>query len=146
MSLDATSLQSALEAFFAAPPATAPACAERWASILGDYAGAVVPTSTTAESAATALESSLATAFASAAAAPGFDAALTAFAAALGVGMAPLYTGAPPPAPLGVAALLVAPAASHAAAAASFAGLIDAWFRTGSATLVAPPNTLVFWS
>ena len=33
-----------------------------------------------------------------------------------------------------------------AAAAAAFAALIDAWFRTGTGVLVAPPNTVVPWS
>jgi hypothetical protein len=60
--------------------------------------------------------------------------------------MLPAFAGVPPAAPLGVASLLGVTQPTHAAAAAAFAALIDAWFRTGTATLVAPPNTLVPWS
>jgi hypothetical protein len=71
------------------------------------------------------------------------DAAFAAFAATVGLGMAPAFVAVPPAAPLGVAVLLTAPQPTHAAAAALFATTIDSWFRTGSATLVAPPFTVV---
>lgn len=146
MPLDPTALQSALEALFSEPPPTAAECASAWAAAARDHALGVVPPSTAVASAATALEGALASAFESPDAIAPFDAAFASFAAAVGVGMAPAFAAVPPPAPLNVASLLGAPAASHAAAAAAFAALIDAWMKTGTATLVAPPNTLVTWT
>lgn len=150
MPLALPALQSALETLFAEPPATAPECADAWSAALVDHAAGIVPASTTVPAAADALATALAAAFATPdpapAAAAAFDAALTAFAAQVGVGMAPAFAATPPVAPLGVATLLAAPSPTHAAAAAAFAALIDAWLRTGSATLVAPPFTVVPWS
>jgi hypothetical protein len=146
MPLDPTALQSALETLFSDPPPTAADCASAWASAARDHAVSVVPSSTSVATASTALEGALASAFAAPDAVAPFDAAFASFAAAVGVGMAPAFAAVPPPAPLNVASLLAAPAATHAAAAASFAALIDAWMRTGTATLVAPPNTLVNWT
>jgi hypothetical protein len=51
-----------------------------------------------------------------------------------------------PTAPLGIVASLSGPQETHADAAAVFAALIDAWLKTGTASLVAPPNTVVPWS
>lgn len=146
MSLDPTALQDALLSLFSEPPPTAPECAAAWADAARAHAAGVVPPSTTVESAATTLEGLLASAFATPAAAALVDAAFSAFALTLGLGMAPLYTATPPPAPLGVATLLAASQPTHAAAAAAFASLVDTWIRTGTATLVAPPNTVVPWT
>lgn len=147
MPLDAVTLQSDLEALFAAPPPTAAACAGLWAAAMSAYAAGVVPPSLTVAAAASALSSSLAGAFASPAAAPAlFDAAFAAFAGAVGAGMAPAFTATPPPAPLNVGALLALEQPTHGAAAAAFATLIDEWFHTGAATLVAPPFTVVPWT
>jgi hypothetical protein len=146
MPLAPTLLQSALEAFFADAPPSDGACADAWAAALLDYAAGVVPASAAVGSAADTLAAALAAAFATPAAAPAVDAAFTAFAASVGVGMAPAYVATPPPAPLGIAGLLAAPAPDHAAAAAAFTTLIDTWFRTGIATLAAPPNTVVPWT
>jgi len=87
----------------------------------------------------------LQTAFEGADAVAGFDAAFTAFAATVATGMLPAFTGTPPTAPLGVSTLLLAPQPTHAAAAATFASLIDTWMKTGSATSV-PPGTVLTWS
>lgn len=146
MPVDAVTLQSELEGLFTKPPPTADACAGLWAAALLDYAADVVPASTTVPAAAEALAGALTTAFASADAAPGVDAAFAAFAASVGAGMAPAFAATPPAAPLGIAELLVGSQPTHAAAAAAFAALIDEWFRTGSAQLVAPPFTVVPWS
>lgn len=146
MPLNPAGLQGDLEAFFAAPPATRAACAQAWADAVEAYASGLVPPSTTVASAAATLASSLESAFAAPAAAPLFDAAFTAFGATVAGGQAPTFTGVPPPAPLGIASLLASPQATHAAAAAAFATLIDTWAKTGSAVLVAPPNTVVPWS
>lgn len=146
MPLAPPALQSALESLFAEPPPGAPACADAWAAALLDYAAGVVPPSTTVGVAADALAAALAAAFATPAAVPAVDAAFAAYAAQVGLGMAPAYVAVPPPVPLGIVSLLAAPSPSHAAAAAAFATLIDTWFRTGTATLVAPPFTVVPWS
>jgi hypothetical protein len=146
MPLDAVTLQNELEALFEAPPPTSGACAGLWAAAMLDYAAAVVPASTTVSVAAQTLATALASAFASPTAPADFDLAFAAFAASVGLGMAPAFTGAPPAAPLGIGTLLVGSQPTHAVAAAAFAALIDEWFRTGSATLVAPPFTVVNWS
>jgi hypothetical protein len=143
MPLDPVTLQSELETLFAEPPPGAAACADAWACAMLDYAAAVVPPSATVGAAADALALALEAACATPAAAPPVDAAFAAFAVTVGGGMAPAYAATPPPAPLGIAALLAAPVPTHAAAATLFAGLIDTWFRTGSATLVAPPFTVL---
>lgn len=146
MPLDPASLQSSLESLFAEPPLLVAECADAWGNALQGYAAGVVPPSATVAAAASTLKAALAGAFAAPVAAPPFDAAFAAFAAAVGGGMAPAYAAIPPPAPLGIATLLSGPAPSAAAAAAAFASLIDTWFHTGSATLVAPPFTVVPWS
>lgn len=146
MPLNPAALQSALETLFADPPLAGADCAQAWADAAGDYAAAIVPPSTTVASGVPSLASSLESAFASPSAAAGFDAAFAAFAVTIAGGMAPTFTGVPPPAPLNVASLLAGSQPTHAAAAAAFASLLDAWFRTGTAVLVAPPNTVVPWS
>lgn len=146
MPLNPTGLQSDLEALFAEPPTTRAACAQAWADAVQAYASGLVPPSAAVASAAATLASSLESAFAAPAAAAPFDAAFTSFAATVAGGQAPTFTGVPPPAPLGIAALLAVEQATHAAAAAAFASLIDTWAKTGTAVLVAPPNTVVPWT
>jgi hypothetical protein len=146
MPLNPSALQSSLESLFASPPATRALCAQAWADAIQGYAAAVVPASTTVTAACAALATALESAFALPSAAAAFDAAFAALAVTVAGGMLPAFTGAPPPSPLGIAALLAGTQATHAAAAAAFASLVDTWFRTGSAVLVAPPNTLVPWS
>jgi hypothetical protein len=140
-------LQSALEALFAEPPLLVAECAEAWAQAMADYAAGVVPVSTTVSAAATSLSTALAGAFAKPVAAPDVDAAFGVFSASVAAGMLPLFTGAPPPAPLGIATLLAASQPTHAAAAAAFATHIHQWMVTGSAVLVLTPFTAVpAWS
>jgi hypothetical protein len=146
MPLNPASLQSALASLFASPPASRSACAQAWADAIQGYAAAIVPPSTTVAAGAPALKSALEAAFASPSAAPGFDAAFSSFGATVAGGMLPTFTGVPPPAPLNIAAQLASTQPTHAVAAAAFAALIDAWFRTGTGVLVAPPNTVVPWS
>lgn len=146
MPLNLASLQSSLESLFANPPGTRAACAQAWADAINGYAAGIVPASTTVAAAIPALASSLESAFAAPSAASGFDAAFATCAATVAVGMLPAFTGTPPAAPLNIAAQLSQLQPTHAAAAAAFAALIDAWFRTGFGTLVAPPNTVVPWS
>jgi hypothetical protein len=146
MSLDSAALQDALLSLFSAPPATALECAAAWADAMRAHATGIVPPSTTVDAACSTLEGALAAAFATPAAAALVDAAFAAFALALGLGMAPLYTATPPPAILGIGTLLATSQPTHDAAATAFGALIDAWLRTGTATLVAPPNTVVPWT
>lgn len=146
MPLNLASLQSSLGSLFAAPPPSAAACAQAWADAIQGYAAGIVPPSTTVAAGVAALKSALQSAFGSPSAAPGFDAAFTSYAATVAGGMLPTFTGVPPPAPLNIAAQLATTQPTHAAAAAAFAALIDAWFRTGTGVLVAPPNTVVPWS
>ena len=146
MPLVLAALQSDLEALFAAPPATIAQCAQAWADATSSYASAIVPPSTTVAAAGATLSTALAAAFALPSAAAAMDAAFLAFATAVGLGMAG-YTPVPPPAPLGVAAQIAGPKpTTHAAAATAFATLIDTWMRTGTATLIAPPFTVLPWS
>ena len=147
MPLNPSSLQSSLQSLFASPPGTRAACGQAWADAVKGYAASIVPASTTVNAAASTLASSLASAFAAPSAASGFDAAFAAFATTVGTGMAAAgFTGTHPASPLNVASLLSSTRPTHAAAAAAFSSLIDAWFRTGLATLIAPPNTVVPWS
>lgn len=146
MPLDPVSLQSSLESLFAEPPLAVADCAQAWADAIQTYAAAIVPASTTVAAGAPALASALASAFSSPSAASAFDAAFAAFAVTVAAGMLPTFTGVPPAAPLNIEAQLAGEQPTHAAAAAAFAALIDTWFRTGTAVLVAPPNTVVPWS
>jgi branched-subunit amino acid ABC-type transport system permease component len=144
MPLEAATLKSDLASIAANPPATVPECAQAWADAVGAYASGVAPPSTTVEAAKGALAGALATAFGSPAAAPGMDAAITAFAVTVAGGMLPLYTGVPPSGPVGFAAQFAGPMPeTHADAGEQVGGLIHDWMTTGSATLVAPPNTPV---
>lgn len=146
MPLALPALQSGIENVAANPPATAAGCAQAWADAVQAYAGGIVPPSATVAAAAAALAGALTAAFQSPAAAPGMESAFAAFAASVGGGMAG-FAPVPPPAPVGFASQFSGPAPpSHSAAASAIAGLIDTWLRTGSATLIAPPNTLVPWS
>jgi hypothetical protein len=147
MAVNLSALQNGFASLFADPPATKAACAQAWASAAELYAAAVVPPSTTVAAASSALAAALTAAFESpSGAAPGFDGAFATWAAAIGAGMLPAFVATPPPEPLGVVAQLMASIDTHAAAAASWAEFIDAWFRTGSAELVAPPHTVAAWS
>lgn len=146
MPLDPTALQSGLESVLASPPPTAAECAQGWADAVADWASGIVPASAAVASAAAALASALASAFEAPSAVPGLESAFAAFAGAVGLGMAG-YTPVPPPAPVGFAAQFSGPhPPTHAAAAQAIAGLIDTWMRTGTATLIAPPNTVMPWT
>jgi len=146
MPLNPVALQSALESLFADPPSTAAGCAQGWADAVGSYAAGLLPTSTTIPAAKAALAAALQSAFESSSAGSSVDDAFATFAATVAAGMLPLFTGAPPTTPLGIVATLSGARETHADAAAVFAALIDGWLKTGKATLVAPPNTLVQWT
>ena len=141
MPLDTAGLLVDLEGFFANPGETMPEVQERWAEIIRTYTNGIAPAvpGATQDAAAATLETALAGLAAPGAAVGVLSVALTAYAATLAGGMAP--PGIPPAIPL---ATTLAPVAvvlypTHAAAASTWAGVIDAWFRTGTAAAGAPP-------
>jgi hypothetical protein len=147
MPLDTASLGSALGDLFDDPPHDRGACAQAWADAVKGFAAKVIPASTTVSGAASTLEGALLSAFGSQAAAPALEQAFAAFAVSVAGGMAAAgFTGVPPPGPVGFAALLATIQSSRSSAAAAWAAKIDAWARTGTATLIAPPNTLLNWT
>jgi hypothetical protein len=146
MPLNAAGLQSDLEALFAEPPATAAECAQAWADAAEAWASGIVPPSTTVSAAKAALAASLGGAFATPAAAPLMETAFLTFATAVGLGMAG-YAPVPPPAPIGLAVQFAGPKPpTHAAAAQQIGSLLDLWMKTGTATLLVPPFTILTWS
>jgi hypothetical protein len=128
-------------------PASPAAAAQAWADAAQAMFAGVVPASTTVTAAAATLKTAIETAFG---ATSGLDAALesafAAFAVTIAGGMLPLYTGIPPPAPVGFVAMLSTNRPSLDAFAADLADALDTWAKTGTATLVAPPNTLTPWA
>lgn len=147
MPLVVSVLSNALASNFAAPAADAGGCGQQWADAVKAYAAGLVPPSTALDAAAATLAGALGGAFASPSAIGGMESAFAAFGATLAAGMAPTFTGVPPSGPVGFADQFGGPAPeTHGAAAGAIAGRIDAWMKTGSATLVAPPNTTTPWS
>lgn len=150
MPLVVSVLSNRLASNFAAPAAEAGGCGQQWADAVKAYAAAIVPpvTAPALESAAAALAGALGGAFASPSAIGGMESAFAAFGAALALGMAPTFTGVPPAGAVGFASQFGGAAPeTHGAAAGAIAGRIDAWLRTGTATLTASPNTPVpAWS
>lgn len=145
MPLVVATLQAQLAGVMASPPATALECGKAWADAVQAYAASIVPPSATVAAAAQALAAALGGAFSATGGLPLMDAAFAAFAAALGGGMAG-YAAVPPPLPIGFAVVLASPASTHAEAAQRVAQAIDAWMRTGTATLIPPPFTVTPWS
>lgn len=146
MPLNAAGLKDALQNEFTSPPATSAECAQAWADAMSSYASGIIPPSATVSAAAATLAGALTTAFSSPAAAPGMEAAFSAFAVSVGGGMVG-FTPVPPSAPVGFALQFAGPKPlTHPDAAQAIASLIDGWMKTGSATLIAPPNTVTPWS
>ena len=115
---------------------------------MGSYTSSIVPPSTTVAAAQGTLQTALASAFAAPNAAPAMESAFTTFATSVGLGMAGAgFASTPPPGPVGFATLFSGPKPeTHSAAALQISNAIDAWMRTGIATLVAPPNTPQPWA
>lgn len=129
-------------------PATIAAAAQEWASAVQAFAAGLVPPSTTVAAATSALQAALQLAFTSSNCAALMDAAFQQFAVAVAAGQAPTFTGVPPPSPVGFATIFAQqPAPStRAEGVARVASKIDAWMRTGLASMVAPPKTVQPWS
>lgn len=129
-------------------PATRIACAQAWADAAQAWAAGIVPASTAVTAAAASLATALNSAFggaSSAAVASAMESAFLAFATAIGVGMAG-YTPVPPPGPIGFSTLFATNASTRQAGVDKVADALDTWMRTGSSTLIAPPNTVVDWT
>lgn len=126
-------------------PASTGLCVLEWALAVQAWATGIVPPSATVAAAAATLQTALLAAFSSASAAAAMEAAFLAFATTVGGGMAG-YVPTPPPAPVGFASLFASNETTRAAGIAKVANALDAWMRTGLATLAVPPNTVVPWS
>ena len=131
-------------------PASRAECAQAWADAMKAYATGVVPPSATVAAAAPALEAALFSAFALTSRndlASALEAAFGTFALTVASGMAPTNTGVPPAGLVGFLGLFSQPyATTRHEGVVRVANAIDAWMRTGTATLVAPPYTVVTWS
>lgn len=117
-------------------PASQAESADMWADAVDSYANAVIPASTTAAVAKQGFAAAMQTI--SADAGNGLvvlSAAFTKYAVDLGVGMAPVFTGVPPPAPLVLDPVAQAglSGASGDTCASLLATQIDVWFRTATA-------------
>ena len=149
MPLNVAALSNGLASCFASPAADAAGCGQQWADAVKDYAVGIVPPvpAPALEAAATALAGALGGAFSNPSAIPAMEQGFAAFGAAMALGMAPAFAGVPPAGPVGFAAQFGgSPPQTHGEAAGAIAGRIQAWMQTGSATLVAPPNTVTPWS
>lgn len=149
MPLNQAALSNGLASCFAAPAADAGGCGQQWADAVKAYAAGIVPPVPTPalEGAASALAGALGGAFSNPSAIAGMESAFAAFGAALAAGMLPAWASTPPAGQVGFAAQFGgAPPGTHGEAAGAIAGRIHAWMVTGSATLVAPPNTPVTWT
>ncbi len=126
-------------------PPTVAECAKVWADAVKLFAVGVVPPSTTVSAAAASLQSALVGAFSSPAAAPAMEAAFLAFATTMGGGMAG-YVAVPPTAPVGFAQLFAASDPNtREQGIQSVANAIMKWAKLGTATLIAPPFTVLTW-
>lgn len=150
MPLDPASLTTGLTGLFSDPPSTAAECAAEWASSMKDYAIAIIPASTTVETAAQVLETNLTGIFETSldenVTAVQMETAFLTFATSVGAGMQPAYTATPPPGLIDFATLFSARPETHAQAASDFVGKIDPWMRTGTAKLNSPPMNTVNWT
>jgi hypothetical protein len=148
MPLNLGALQNGLQSVADNAPKGPAAAGQAWADAVQSYASGVIPASTTVSAATATLAGALATAFSGGAAAPGMESALASFALTVAGGMAAAgFAGVPPVGPVGFATQFGGPKPqNHADAASQLASLIDSWMKTGTATLIAPPNTPVTWT
>lgn len=149
MPLNLPALSNGLASCFSAPAADAAGCGQQWADAVKEYAAGIVPPVPTPalEGAASALASALGGAFSNPSAIAGMESAFAAFGASVALGMAPTFAGVPPAGPVGFADQFAGAAPeTHGEAASAIAERIDVWMKSGTATLVAPPNTPVTWN
>lgn len=148
MPLDPTGLESDINAIV--NPATQAAAAQDWADAMDSYAGGIFPASTTVSAAAATLKTAMEGAFAlfdPVSTAAALESAFAAFAGTVSGGMAPAFTGTPPPAPVGFTPLVTNIQPDKATASALWATTIDTWMKTGLAQVAGgPPPPPVPWS
>lgn len=146
MTLDTTALRDALEDLASSPGETRADCAQALADAVAGYFSGVVPATASVEAAKGVLKTSLEAAFAVRPnAVTQLEAAFSVFGAAVALGMAG-WAGVPPAGPVGFAVMVSEGPKTHAAAAQDLADRLHAWAITGSATLIALPNTVTNWT
>ena len=118
---------------FAEFPESVAEAAERWSLAIGNYASLVTPPSTTFEPARQALKAQLL--LVDTLGANAFVNGLTSYATTLAAGMAPTFTGVPPPIPIVLVPIFASgfAGASAESIANQLANTIDLWFKTGTA-------------
>ena len=119
----------------------------RWSGAIDVYAGAnILPASTTAIAAKTALQSSMSLITSPAMATTQVQVSFAAYAVSIGLGMTG-FLATPPPLPLDLSpvAVLGFSGATSAACIALAATIIDTWFRTGLAAPL-PSGTPINWN
>lgn len=126
-------------------PATNIEMAERWSTIVNNYASQVIPVSLTSVAAKTAFNTAMLPI--SSQIGNGFTqltAAFTAYAVALIPGMLPGFTGTPPPTPILLTSItpIGLGGASGYVVAEAMATIIHAWFKTGLAVNTATSATI----
>ena len=144
-----TNLMDSTSPNFVGMPNSMADVASNWSNVMFNYTASIIPPSTTGSAAKSAMESILLGIAAPGSFFPLFTAGITAFATTLAAGMLPTYTGVIPVAPLVIEpAMMAIPlvAGNDALRISTMAGIIDTWFRTGTAVLVAPPYTVIPWS
>jgi hypothetical protein len=146
MPLDRAALLDGMPGASGTYPLTHREAALAWSTAVSAWASGIVPPSTTVVAATSALEVELAAVFVSQVdAALALEGVFARFALAVGLGMAG-YVPTPPPGLVGFVAMFLEPRpSSRREGVERLAGRLDAWMRTGSATLVAPPGTVVPW-
>jgi hypothetical protein len=118
---------------FAEFPESVAEAADRWATAINNYASLVTPPSATATLAKEALKAQLL--LVDTLGVDAFVNGLSAYASALAGGMAPAFTGTPPPVSIVLAPIFASgfAGASSETQANAIASAIDLWFKTGTA-------------
>lgn len=115
-------------------PETVEDVANNWSNAIDLYAKGVIPASLSAPLAKQAMYGVMLGMNAPLAGLVIFPSAFTAYAVALGSGMQPTFTGVPPPAPINLTPAFAVPFEAPISTRVSvMAGIIDLWFRTGTA-------------
>ena len=118
-------------------PADVSEVADKWSTAINNYAGSVIPISTTASAAKSAMQSGLSGITVTP---PTFEAlfisGISAYATALAAGMLPLFVGTPPVTPIAISTIfpLGLAGATGEEISDAFATIIHTWFLTGTAT------------
>ena len=131
---------------FVGHPSNQAGVAANWSNLLFNYAGAVIPPSTTGAVATQAAKAILLGATAPNSFFPALVQAYTAFANSLASGMTSGGSGVAPPIPINFAPILALPLSDNSTPQiiSLFANITDGWFRTG--TFIPTSGGSVPWS